>query len=419
MQMSANQQMQMMQQQQQQQNQMLMALFGSQQQNQHQPNTEVEALKQQIAQMQQQQQHEASMRALEAKIDAMSRDSGSKKDDAFMAVLLKSMESGKSDSAQQMAMMSTMMQAMQQAGASNQETMWKALTMVMDKPPEDERLRGMMDTMSTGMMNLFGTMGQIAASGLLGGGGKSTVETLVEKAADIVTELGVVAMQRGGSGEEEVPTHVETARMPGAPEPAQLVEHPESVIPPAPMGDLEPQGNAFDLASDPGLAKIIDLIEMNGDPREISARLWAHTQTGHRVSNAWWEDPTEYGYNLLQQLNVPYERADVVTRDILGMKEHLENGGNPNAWSADVGYLPMKPKRQTVVPVVEHKDGVSQPVAQAVEEEIDPATLYNPNQPPPEDSITAESTNKDSITPPSAVIPSKEEPKQSQTVTAQ
>lgn len=373
MQMSQAQQMAMMQQAQQQQNQMLMAMFGMrEQERQGGGNTEVEALKKQIEMMQMEQRQSAALAELKAEIASKGKESDLS---IMMPLILKSMDGSGSAANQQATMMATMMQAMQQSSTSQQETMWKAMSMMMDKPPEDERLRGMMDTMSSGMMNLFGVMGQLMSSGLLGGDNKSTVAQLVEKAADIAAELGVAALNRQNAHEAG---------------PAQVMQQQQQIpeampAPAAPMGELpahdEPQqGEMYDLSKDPGLNKIIELIEGEGSPAEISGRIWAHKNSGHRITAAWWENP-EYGVAIMSQIEIPEERIIEVTTDLVRFKEHLDQGGTPNAWCADTGYVPQKkvasgpsmpPPQQESVNVTE------------IPEAVDGAPVYSPQQPPDE-----------------------------------
>lgn len=368
-------QMQAMQQQNQQQMNFIAAMIGQQNQ-QPQQNSEVETLKAELRAVREQQQQQQMFDSLRSEIAAMRQQQQTNQPSelaTMMPLIMKSFDSGKKDDATQLAFL----QMIQQSSKENQSAIWKMLELMNSKPPEDERLRGMMDTMSTGMSSMMGLFANAAQAMSAGNQGPSIGEKALDTASEVAVGLIHALGNRGES--EQVETQVHQIEQPMPPV-AQLPEHEEAM----PMAGLEDDGSeAFDIASDPGLSQIFDLIESDGAPEEISARIWAHRKTGHRVSNGWFENPAEFGYALMQQLGISDERMDEVTRNLLRFREHLDNGGAPNAWSADTGYLPEKPKKaQTEIP----EPVVEAPLPQA--QQVPPEeTMYNPNIPTAQQNV--------------------------------
>jgi len=397
------QQMYQQQQAQQQQNQqsqmqMMMAMLGVGKQNESE-SSELRMLKDEIKQLRDEQKRTSELSELKMELERVrtdKKDSESSTLTTMMPMIMNAMNSNDGQSAAMAQIFSASQQSQQEANNRFMVLMKE----MMDKPGEDEKARGFMDTVMTMMGNQVSIVGQMMSSGILGGGESPTV-TMLKQGIDSVTEIAVAAMNRGGGeegGEEETAVIQQAPQLPTAPQaPELLPEHAQA----APMGDLEEeQGEEFDFSTDPGLSKIINLIENQGHVKEISARLWAHSKSGHIVSNRWMNEPENYGIAIMHQLGIPQQRFLEITQDIIEFTKFLGEGGNPNAWSADTGYIPVKNKRKMSFdpdapqPIIEHLDGREEQVIEETE-------VYSPLKAPEGVEPTdAEFIPNPSITPP-------------------
>jgi len=382
--------------------QMMAMMFGSKQNDAESP--ELKMMKEELKNLRDEQKRSGELAEIKRELERVrteSKDSEPSTLATMLPLIMNAMSSGDGQTAAMAQIFSSSQQAQQEANNRNM----MLLKEIMDKPSEDEKARGFMDTVMTMMGGQVNLVGQMMTNGMMGSS-ESPAVAMMKQGIDSVTEIAVAAMSRGGEeGEEEVTAAVAPPpipqRLPLQPAPELLPEH----TPAGPMGALEePQGEEFDFSSDPGLSKIIDLIVGDGHIKEISARMWAHSKSGHMVSNRWISEPESFGIEIMHRFGVEQARFLSITQDIIEFTAYLKEGGNPNAWSADTGYLPVKPRRKmgfdpnAPEPVIEHTDHRNEvPVIEETE-------VYSPLKAPVEVETEAEFTPNPSITPPAPEV---------------
>lgn len=375
--------MQMMAAQQTQSQNMLLALMTAMQPQRGVENDEVKLLKAQLEELKRQQLDEAHRREM-AELRVMITQQKPNEPPAWVSLVPMAVEyikSSKADQGSQLQMLTSLMGMMQNSSNQSQAVVMEAMKTAMSKPDETDKTRAMMDTMMTMAGNQVGLIGQVVQMGLLNQGGDSPVVEILKQAIGAATELGAAALSRGApqdDGEEE-PTRSKTPMPVIQAEPQ--VQQTAGLLPGHDEEDEEPEpGNGrdgedrkgmVDLSQDPGLLKIINLIRGDGKVQEISARIWAHSKTGHPITTRWVNQnwTAEFTQDLLTQLMIPTERQQEVAQDLMKFLEHVKVGGNPNAWCADTGYIPVKPRRVVLSPAE-----AEIPTPQAPE--IDERTIY-------------------------------------------
>jgi hypothetical protein len=307
------------------------------------------------------------MDAIAAKVDAQTQA----KPDPMMALLttLGPALIQKSDSSAQT--MAAMMQAVMQQQQSSSTTTLELFKAMNSKPEMEERFGGLVATMGNMAANNMSMITGLMQTGLLDKGGNSPVAEIISQvigeAADVAKVVfgGMAQAQQQAQGETIEATAQQMPSLPPAqplssyaPQPQTVGELPAYEPEDGEEEELEDEvaeqtsdaierddDNVYDLKSDGAFNQILMRIESNGDVRDIAVRLYRHGNVaeptkGHPVAKAWFTDPHVAGKGIMEQLNVPTERAEQIIKAIEALTKYLADGGDLEK------YAPLKRKRE-------------------------------------------------------------------------
>jgi len=323
-------------------------LLHNRDQQQPQANAEIQALRAELERLRAQQ-------AQDSKLDELKRQI----DDQKSTLMLEAFKANSNQDASKNDTMLQFMMMMQKSSEMASQNNLALMKQMMDRPGEDERINSLLGTMVGVSQNQLGMVSQIAQMGLLGGGEDHTVRDAVLGGLEGLTQIAVAAMQARAAGRQQPPTlQAPPAQVQQMPAPAPMGGLPEGQQPPAtPEQPEEPEEEEVEpltdaelqlIGKDKALAKVIAMVQ-NGEPvSEISARLMNHARSGNKIAIRWLQYPFEIGYQVMKHFDIPANRAEEVANDLVGFLHFLNEGGDPNEWTAETGYQIKQPPRKVV-----------------------------------------------------------------------
>lgn len=118
----------------------------------------------------------------------------------------------------------------------------------------------------------------------------------------------------------------------------------------------------------PGLVKIFDMIESDGNPHEIAFRIWKDGTSGDVTSLAWFRDPEPFTFELLGafvdsgQMSITEERAKEIADALQEYHDHLKSKLTPEDYLKKYDIRMAMPKKIMVDPIGVSLDGKDQPL---------------------------------------------------------
>jgi hypothetical protein len=395
---SNQQQMQMM--------QTLMAAMVGNNNNSKSEDSEVRVLKERIERMEQE-------RKADERYAQLAKEQAELKQQLLLAVA-----TPKQDKSNDLLLALLTAQQTQQQAASGQYV--DLVKEMIQRPSEDEKISNITGTMIRSFQGQMDLMNSALRNGLLNSGGpEHPVAQIVSQALEGLTQVATVAFEgrnAAAGGEEEMPydaAPAEVGPMPGYDEaqpagelgyvaPAPQLTAPEPEVPPEPEireeDILLDENDISRISRDTALKQVLAKIQ-NGIPIvEPTARIFAHARANNDIAVKWLTYPHIISKQVLTYYNLEHA-IEPLTQNIVDFLTFLSQDGDPNEWSKETGYKPIKEAPVNVTSVIPPVDVPEFGMTKGTPvqgEEYDPA---NPTSLTPPTEVEAQPATVDDMPP--------------------
>ena len=263
---------------------------------------------------------------------------------------------------------------MMQLGREDARDSKKEWMLMLDKLTQTSPLSDEIAKMSMrqfeGTTQQLNIIAQIAQSGLLGGGESSPIKEAIATAiGEVAGGFGGYLENKGMSGGEEEEELPQVQVPPGQIESYPLqtegvdLQQLEQGEPPAaeePVEEAAPTMTAQEaLLTDEELARfekesalmaVIESLREGKPVHDAAARLFAHGEIhgqgwGSEVAMRWLTYPAPLSAQILGHFGLATRMLDLA-ENIMQFGEFLRAEGDPNEWSKETGYMPIKPPKK-------------------------------------------------------------------------